>query len=170
MVQITRNNGHIRQLTTNERQGFLKHLLGLDKQCRFLRFGSVVSDQWIEDYVAHSFEGNCYLLGYFDSFGVLRGSAELRFSTEQIGLSEAAFTVDPICQGLGIGSLLMERLLLEAHARELAHVSVYCLLENKPMMKIAKKFGGNFAFECGMAHYDIQPSQVIGLVGMRDAG
>lgn len=160
MIQNSLNNGHIRQLSAKENGEFLNHLLGLDKKCRFLRFGSVVSDQWIQDYVAQAFQNKSVILGFFDTYGVLRGSAELQFSTEQLGLSEAAFTVDPICQGFGIGSLLMMRIIQEAYSRELDQVSIYCLLENKPMMRIAKKFGGQFAFECGMAHYDIQPSQV----------
>jgi GNAT superfamily N-acetyltransferase len=69
-------------------------------------------------------------------FGVLRGAAELR-QLERAGDAEAALSVEPSWQSHGVGTVLLERVLLAARNRKIERVHMLCLAENRPMQSSA---------------------------------
>ena len=58
-------SGSIRELADTDLQGYLHHLLRLSRQCRRLRFGNEVNDNFLHDYVARVDLTNTVVLGYF---------------------------------------------------------------------------------------------------------
>jgi GNAT superfamily N-acetyltransferase len=70
--------------------------------------------------------------------GILRGAAELRpFGA---GQAEAAFSIEKPWQSHGVGTELLERVLLAARNRGVKLLHVTCLSENQRMQQLARKF------------------------------
>src|SRR5690606_17457272 len=90
------------------------------------------------------------LYGFFAD-GVLRGAAELRI----LGLrllsreAEAAFSVEAPWQSYGVGSELLERILLAARNRGVKFLHLTCLADNTRMQQLARKFDAELSFDFG---------------------
>jgi len=139
----------IRELHASERPLFLKHLLSLGREDRYLRFGSPFSDLAIERYVAGiDFAGDT-VFGVFDDglhlvaaghFAPLPRDA--RSEGDGLGrTAEFGLSVGDVARGRGLGTALFLR--AAAHARNLGISSLFmhCLSENRAMMRIARKAG-----------------------------
>ncbi len=77
------------------------------------------------------------IYGFFTD-GVLRGAAELR--PFGVGQAEAAFSIERPWQSHGIGTELLEHVLLAARNRSIKQLHITCLLENQRMQQLARKF------------------------------
>ena len=139
--------GIIRKLWIGETDRFREHLLRLDRESRSNRFGSPVTDYFIEKYAAHALGPDSVVHGYFVD-GTLRGSAELR-AFGQLGPheAEAAFSIERPWQNSGIGSELMGRTILTARNRSIRKLYMNCLSHNHPMQAIARKYEADLRFE-----------------------
>ena len=137
----------IRELRTSERPLFLRHLLSLGTEDRYLRFGSSLSDSAIETYVAGIDFRTDTLFGVFDDR--LRLAAAGHFapvprSAQDDGdgrSAEFGLSVGGDARGKGLGTALFLR--AAGHARNLGISSLFmhCLSENRAMMRIARKAG-----------------------------
>lgn len=143
------DGGLIRKMWIGEAYKYRDHLLRLDAESRHRRFGGGVSDAYIRNYVDTRMWLDALVHGFFVD-GRLRGAAELRpadgrFSKE----AEAAFSVESEWQSHGVGSALLERTLLAARNRGIAHLHMDCLADNHRMQQLARKFAAELSFDFG---------------------
>ncbi|MFG1403301.1 GNAT family N-acetyltransferase [Xanthobacter sediminis] len=139
--------GIIRKLWAGEAEIFKDHLLRLDVESRRYRFGSAVSAEFIERYAARAFRTGAIVHGYFVD-GTLRAAAELYPMGDVLpGEAEAAFSVEREFQNHGLGTLLLERVILAARNRGIRSLCLNCLAQNRRMQQIARKFNAELSFD-----------------------
>lgn len=147
MGQIAAMNGHIRKLWPADLPEFRRHLLRLDADSRRARFAMAAHDDFVAAYAETAFALDTILFGYFDQ-GELRGVAELRMlSGDRSRMAEAAFSVEPECRHRGIGSGLMEHVILAARNRGIRRLYMSCLGWNRAMQALARRFSAELVFE-----------------------
>lgn len=131
----------VRKLFATDLPEYRAHLLRLDEQTRYRRFGTCVRDSLLESYAQSSFRGDALVFGYMEA-GLIRGTAEFRPYQDEDGQqhAEVAFSVEDAWQGKGIGSALFEKLLVAARNRRIAELVMHCLPENQAMQKLARHF------------------------------
>lgn len=139
----------IRRLRPEDRDAFRAHMLRLDTTSRYSRFAMSVSDAFLVRYAGQAFspaaEGEgVIVLGHVRA-GEVRGAAELRPVARRE--AEAAFSVEPLCRGRGIGTALFSRLLDAARERRLKRLYMSCLAHNHAMQALARKFEAELVFE-----------------------
>jgi GNAT superfamily N-acetyltransferase len=127
----------IRKLWKTDASDYTNHLLRLDPTSRRNRFGGAVADSFVRHHANWAFDPSSVIYGFFAD-GVLRGAAELR--PFGIGQAEAAFSIERLWQSHGVGTELLERILLAARNRGVKQLHIICLLENQRMQQLARKF------------------------------
>lgn len=139
--------GIIRKLWAGEAEIFKDHLLRLDVESRRFRFGSAVSAEFIERYAARAFRTGAIVHGYFVD-GTLRAAAELYPMGDVLpGEAEAAFSVEPEFQNHGLGTQLLDRVILAARNRGIRTLCLSCLAQNRRMQQIVRKFDAELTFD-----------------------
>jgi GNAT superfamily N-acetyltransferase len=143
------DEGVIRKLIPGEAGAFAAHLLRLRPDSRHDRFTGGVSDEFIVNYARHALRPGSVVHGWFVD-GTLRAAAELHpYGARTPALAEAAFSVEGPFQNSGIGSELMGRTILAARYRGIRLLVVRCVVDNRRMQAIAKKYGAELRFELG---------------------
>jgi GNAT superfamily N-acetyltransferase len=143
------DGGLIRKMWIGEAARYRNHLVRLDAESRARRFGGGVSDAYIRNYVTPSMWLDSIVHGFFVN-GKLRGAAELRPIGGRLSKqAEAAFSVEHDWQSNGVGSALLERTLLTARNRGIAHLHMACLSDNRRMQQLARKFDAELSFDFG---------------------
>ncbi len=153
------DGGVIRKLWIGEAPQHLEHLLRLDAESRRNRFGGAVADELIERYVETAMRPGTLVHGFLVD-GTLRGVAELRplggaFPRE----AEVAFSIEQPWQSHGVGSALLERTLLAARNRGIAHLHMTCLAENARMQQLARKYAAELSFDLGSVVGEVEAPQ-----------
>lgn len=139
--------GTFRKLWVSDTAALQAHLLRLDPESRRMRFGTPVTDYFIEQYAQHALGSHSIAHGWFVN-GVLRGVAELRgFRSVGGGEAEAAFSVEKDFQNGGVGTELFARTVLAARNRGISRLFVNFLSQNQRMQAIAKKFDAVLTFD-----------------------
>lgn len=139
--------GMIRKLWAGESAILRDHLLRLDMESRRFRFGSAVSTEFIDRYASRAFRNGAIIQGYFVD-GVLRAAAELYPLGDVLpGEAEAAFSVEHEFQNHGLGTLLVEQVILIARNRGVRSLCMNCLLHNRRMQQIARKYDADLSFD-----------------------
>lgn len=139
--------GIIRKLWSGETGRFRDHLLRLDTESRRFRFGSAVSPEFIERYASRVFRTGAIVHGCFVD-GELRAAAELYPMGDVLpGEAEAAFSVETAYQNHGLGTLLLDRVILSARNRGIRSLFMSCLAHNRRMQQIARKYDAELKFE-----------------------
>lgn len=142
-------SGHVRKLFPADLIEFRRHLLRLDPESRRARFAMVASDDFIHAYAETAFALDTVLFGYFEA-GELRGAAELRMLTGQKSrMAEAAFSVEQASRHRGVGSDLMEHVIVAARNHGIRKLYMSCLGWNRPMQALARRFAAELMFETG---------------------
>jgi len=140
-------DGQIRKLWVGETDRFREHLLRLDPISRVSRFGTPVTNYFIEKYAARALGPDSVVHGFFVE-GTLRGCAELRVSADHFPHeAEAAFSIERPWQNVGVGSALLGRTILAARNRGVRKLHMNCLSHNHPMQAIARKYEADLRFE-----------------------
>jgi GNAT superfamily N-acetyltransferase len=143
------DDGVIRKLIPGEAGVFAAHLLRLEPGSRHDRFTGGVSDQFIVDYARHALRPGSVVHGWFVD-GTLRAAAELHpYGPRAPALAEAAFSVEGPFQNSGVGTELMGRTILAARNRGIRLLHVRCVVDNKRMQAIARRYGAELRFELG---------------------
>ena len=145
------HGGVLRRLWPADMPAFRDHLLRLDEKSRFDRFAMAVSDDFLRNYAERCFGIDDVIYGYFVD-GEMRGAAELRnvgsgFMPIAGGAAEAAFSVEAPWRRRGVGTELMERIVLAARNRRAETLYMSCLAENTAMQGLARKFHADLRFE-----------------------
>jgi RimJ/RimL family protein N-acetyltransferase len=148
-----------RRLAAGERGQLLPgHFLRLDGEDRRLRFGGHTGEERVRAYCAHlDRQPGALVLGCFLA-GELRAVGELK----PIGgawppAAELAVSVERPFQGRGLGAELCRRLVVRARNRFVARVHMLCLLDNRPVQRIARGLGGALVFHPGEAEAELRP-------------
>lgn len=143
------DDDQIRKLWPSDVERFREHLLRLDPASRLSRFAMPATDPFLERYAEACFAPGALaegivMLGHIRA-GAIRGAAELR----PIGRreAEAAFSVEPVCRGRGVGTALFARVIATARHRKLKRLYMSCLSHNRAMQALARKFSAQLIFE-----------------------
>ena len=119
---------------------YRKHLLALDEQSRYLRFGYPIRDEMI-DQLCDKFETNPQQHKIFvienEDLDVV-GAGHISLAGEE---TELAFSVLKQHQGQGMGSSLMKRCVEWCQNRNISNGCMVCLTTNAAIKKLAQRHG-----------------------------
>jgi GNAT superfamily N-acetyltransferase len=147
---------YYRKLRSFDAADLADHLLRLDPSGRSSRFSAAVADETVRAYVAKIDWSRAVVIGCYDGVA-LRAVAELHPGAGLLPRDgEFAVTVETACQGEGIGTELLRRMILVARNRMIARLRMVCLLDNGPMRHIARQFGAHLDIEDGQAWADLR--------------
>jgi len=147
----------LRKLTSRDVGLYQEHLLRLTPSDRCNRFMGTVCDDRVRAYCAGLKWPSTVVLGAFID-GELRGVGELAMVTRfPRPVAEIALSVEAPWQNRGIGTLLLRHVLTMARNRYVARVYMMCLLDNRKMQKIARRFDANLIFENGGVEGSLWP-------------
>jgi RimJ/RimL family protein N-acetyltransferase len=148
-----------RRLAAVERERLLPgHFLRLDAEDRRLRFGGHTGEERIRAYCARldHHPGSVVLACFPD--GELRAAGELKpIPGAWPPAAELAVSVERPFRGRGLGKELCRRLVVRARNRFVARVHMLCLLDNRPVQRIARGLGGALRFHPGEAEAELRP-------------
>jgi len=135
----------IRSLGANHRSRIADHLLSLDDNDRYLRFGYLAHDAQIQKYVdGLDFERD-------DIFGIYNRKLEL-LAVAHLAYAKAhgyekcaefGVSVVPAARGRGYGARLFERAAMHSSNEGVRMMFIHSLSENAPMLKIARNAGAH---------------------------
>lgn len=137
-----------RELLRLEREKFAAHLRVLDGEDRRLRFGLVLPDAAIDEYVAGIDFGRDAVFGVFDDALHLAGAAHLARADAH---AELGVSVLPDRRGRGIGAALLARAHVHARNWGIGVLFMHCLTQNGAMMHLARKQDMRIVAESGEA-------------------
>jgi len=135
----------IRSLGSNHRGRIAAHLLALDQQDRYLRFGYAAGDEQIRKYVdGLDFERDD-IYGVYNRRLELIAMAHLAFASEPNCTSCVEFGVSVLkaARGRGYGARLFDRAVMHARNEGVELMFIHALSENTAMLRIATKAGAS---------------------------
>jgi RimJ/RimL family protein N-acetyltransferase len=133
----------IRSLGPGHRDRIAKHLLALDADDRYLRFGYSATDEQVLRYVQHLDFEHDDVFGIYNRKLELIAMAHLAFSRDPESSRCAEFGVSVLrkARGRGYGSRLFERAVIHARNEGVDLLFIHALSENTAMLKIARRAG-----------------------------
>jgi len=168
MNELLPDGGTIRKLWPGETDAYRDHLLRLDHESRHRRFSGAVTDEVIARHAATATGLGVVVYGFFVD-GVMRGAAELRQSGSLFShKAEAAFSIEQPWQSHGVGTELLQRTLLSARNRGINSLRMDCLVENRRMQQLARKFDAEFSFDFGSVVGEVDPPRSTALSLLRE--
>ncbi len=152
----------VKELHERDRARVLKHFLSLEKSDRLLRFGTLLSDELIANYVRHIDFTRDMVYGVYNRVFKLVGVGHLAFAakvesavrhadTDKDRVAELGISVLRSTRGLGLGSKLFGRAAIHCRNNDVDVLYMHCLSSNQTMMHIAKKAGMAIQRERGEA-------------------
>lgn len=152
----------IKELSMRNRSHLLRHLLGLSAEDRLLRFGAVLSDESIAEYVQALNFSRDRVFGVYDGRFALVAAGHLAFApraalpalsetTEKERIAELGISVSASVRGRGIGTDLFKRAAIHCRNADVDTLAMHCLSSNRKMMHIAKKAGMDIRYAYGEA-------------------
>ncbi|MGA3249037.1 MAG: GNAT family protein [Paraburkholderia sp.] len=154
LLQATgRVHALVRELNAVDRERLLTHFLALDEDDRLLRFGQIVPDHVIENYVRSIDFTRDTVFGVFNNQLQLVGVGHLAYLPAEGDKRTAEFGVSVVesVRGQGIGSKLFERAAIRSRNTHVTMLYMHCLSRNSTMMHIAKKAGMKIEYAYGEA-------------------
>jgi GNAT superfamily N-acetyltransferase len=160
--------GFIRKLWIGEAEIYRDHLLRLDPASRRDRFGPSATDDAVRDFINAKPGVDAIIHGFFVA-GALRGAAELRpIGGHLKKRADAALSVERPWQSYGVGSALLQRLLLTARNRRIKWLHMACLANNLRMQQLARKFEADLSFDVDSVVGTVQAPRPTPLSVMRE--
>ncbi|WP_186203745.1 GNAT family N-acetyltransferase [Burkholderia gladioli] len=143
----------VRELASTDREQMLTHFMALDDEDRLLRFGQIVPNHVIENYVRTIDFGRDTVFGVFDAALELVGVGHLAYLPDEGDKRTAEFGVSVLesARGQGVGTRLFERAAIRSRNTHVSTLYMHCLSRNVTMMHIAKKSGMRIEYACGEA-------------------
>ncbi|WP_042301974.1 GNAT family N-acetyltransferase [Paraburkholderia kururiensis] len=153
LLPVGRAPALVRELTSIDRERLLAHFLALGEDDRLLRFGQVVPDHVIENYVRTLDFSRDTVFGVFDQQLQLVGVGHLAYLPAEGDKRTAEFgvSVTESARGQGIGTRLFERAAIRSRNTHVTTLYMHCLSRNSTMMHIAKKAGMKIEYAYGEA-------------------
>jgi GNAT superfamily N-acetyltransferase len=139
----------IRRLGLRHRDRTLAHLLDLDAQDRYLRFGYAANDEQIRSYVDKLDFERDVVFGIYNWRLKLVAMAHLAHSVDRSYDACAEFGVSVLrsARGHGYGGKLFARAMLHARNTGVQLMFIHALSENKIMLGIARKAGATVEYD-----------------------
>lgn len=133
----------IRSIGPSHGERIERHLLALDAQDRYLRFGYAANDEQIRRYVAGLNYERDEIFGIYNRRLELIAMAHLALSVDPNLTSCAEFGVSVLrhARGRGYGARLFERAEMHARNEGVSMMFIHALSENTAMLNIARKAG-----------------------------
>ncbi len=133
----------IRALSPRHRRRITQHLLALDPQDRYLRFGYAAQEPQIQAYVDNLDFARDEIYGIYNRQLTLIAVAHLAFSSDPKTMNCAEFGVSVLKagRGKGYGTELFQRAITHARNEGVDLVFIHALSENVAMLKIARNAG-----------------------------
>lgn len=133
----------IRSLGPSHRDRIAAHLVALDADDRYLRFGYPATDEQIGRYVDGLDFDRDDIFGIYNRKLELIAMAHLAFAEQADHKSCAEFGVSVLkkARGRGYGSRLFERAVIHARNEGVDLMFIHALTENTAMLKIARNAG-----------------------------
>lgn len=133
----------IRSLGPSHRDRIAAHLVALDADDRYLRFGYPATDEQIGRYVDGLDFDRDDIFGIYNRKLELIAMAHLAFAEQDDHKSCAEFGVSVLkkARGRGYGSRLFERAVIHARNEGVDLMFIHALTENTAMLKIARNAG-----------------------------
>ena len=125
-----------RKLKAKDIAIIVAHLLTLQGEDRRLRFGGMVSDDYIIDYAEKSFLDESQWFGCFDEDDKLVAACHVAIYN---GESELGCSVNKEYRGAGYAQAMFSRAVTWLRTKGISGVFMHCLTENQAMRHIAKK-------------------------------
>ena len=140
-----------RKLLPTDLNAYRDHLLRLSANDRYARFCGFKTDEAIVGYCRGIDWRFTIMVGCFVR-GELRAVAELRTEPKVWpGEGELAVSVEPGFQNQGLGSGVIQRILTVARNRTVRRLVLICLISNRRMQAIVRKFLGTLECDMGEA-------------------
>jgi GNAT superfamily N-acetyltransferase len=139
----------IRSLSARHRERIAGHLLALDPQDRYLRFGYAANDTQIRSYVDKLDFERDVAFGIYNWRLKLVAMAHLAYSVDRSydACAEFGVSVLPSARGHGYGGQLFARAMLHARNAGVQLMFIHALSENKIMLGIARKAGATVEYD-----------------------
>jgi GNAT superfamily N-acetyltransferase len=139
----------VKELRERDRRRMLRHFLELEDTDRLLRFGSMLPDEQLTNYVNGINFSRDMVFGVYNRVFRLVAVGHLAFAprdesstvTDKERVAEFGVSVSRSARGLGVGSRLFERAAIHCRNNDVDTLYMHCLSSNKTMMHIAKKAG-----------------------------
>jgi GNAT superfamily N-acetyltransferase len=133
----------IRSIGPSHGERIAAHLLALNPQDRYLRFGYAANDEQIQRYVSSLDFERDEIFGIYNRRLELIAMAHLAFTTDPQLKSCAEFGVSVLAKARGrrYGSRLFERAVMHARNNGVQMMFIHALSENTVMLNIARKAG-----------------------------
>ncbi|OGB27704.1 MAG: histone acetyltransferase [Burkholderiales bacterium RIFCSPLOWO2_02_FULL_57_36] len=142
----------VKELSERDRRRLLMHFLALNDNDRYLRFGSMLSDELITKYVQMINFSRDAVFGVYDNDFKLVGVGHLAFAPRDVlpivsdattkeRVAEFGVSVSASARGIGVGSKLFERAAIHCRNADVDTLYIHCLASNQTMIHIAKKAG-----------------------------
>ena len=133
----------IRSIGPRHGARIIGHLLALNPQDRYLRFGYAASDEQIQRYVDGIHFERDEVFGIYNRKLELIAMAHLAFSTDPSLQSCAEFGVSVLAhaRGRGYGARLFDRAVMHSRNEGVQMMFIHALSENTAMLDIARKAG-----------------------------
>jgi RimJ/RimL family protein N-acetyltransferase len=156
----------IRSLAARHRVRVRSHLLALEPQDRYLRFGYSANDAQIEKYIDTLDFKRDEIFGIFNRRLDLIAVAHLAYlhgTGTDAHAAEFGVSVATHSRGRGYGSRLFDHCVLHARNRGVHTMVIHALTENTAMLKIARNSGATLVRDGGDAEARLQlPPETLG--------
>jgi GNAT superfamily N-acetyltransferase len=146
----------VKRLAPLHRDALLQHFLALGEDDRRLRFGNMISDAGVAEYVAGIDFNRGAVFGVFDDDLNLTGAVHVAIGE---GMAELGVSVLPGYRGQNIGTALFDRAGMFARNQLIRVLFMHCLAENQAMLHIARKSKMRIVAAAGEAdaHLELAP-------------
>jgi RimJ/RimL family protein N-acetyltransferase len=133
----------------------LPHFLALSENDRLLRFGQIVPDRVIENYVRGIDFARDAVFGVYGDRLELLGVGHLGYLPDEgMRTAELGISVLQTARGRTVGSKLFERAAIHCRNTRVTVLYMQCLSRNSTMMHIAKKAGMRIEYVQGEGEAD----------------
>lgn len=157
----------VRKLTILDKDKIISHLQSLQGEERRLRFGGVVTDDYIKRYVetsCSSEDNKWFGVDHIDGYLVAACHAAIIDDTAELGCS-----VDYVFRGNGIAQQMFDRAVTWLRTKGIQDVCMHCLSENAIMRHIARKNDMAVVSEYGESDANVHLNPPTPVVHMIDA-
>lgn len=152
----------VKQLHERDRRRVLRHFLALERGDRMLRFGSMLSDERVADYVGKINFSCDVVYGVYNrafrlvavghlAFGPKQASPLKNADTAKETVAEFGVSVARSMRGMGVGSKMFRRAAIHCRNSDVDVLYMHCLTSNQVMMHIARKAGMEIERDYGEA-------------------
>ncbi len=160
----------IRKLLPSDTELLIGHYLRLDPEDRQCRFAGYVSLERVTEYCRQIDWSRTDVIGWFEEGELIAATELVRLNTQTDALTaELAVTVEKPFQDRGTGTELFRRMLTVARNRGISGIVMRCLLENRRMQTLAKKYDGKLLFLDGEVESEVRVARADGLSFLQEA-